>query len=252
MYQFQSVLEASDLLDTLFEPNPAAGAALTTISTDAADKAGDVPSDTAARKAAREWKEKDRKIFFKLVMYTTDKAASIVRQFAEDKEAGKGQRAWQALKDKYEHTGKVGRVEVQRELMEATMSEGDDPDVFLAKMESYQRKLEELKQPLSDETLQTIILSKLPSNYDTLVTIIEADGELTYAAMKEQIRTFWKRRVRGIHAAVDAAKALAAEAKEKGLCFGCGLPGHFKANCPNNSVPKNNTAGRQWGLAWQP
>ena len=60
MYQFQSVLEASDLLDTLFEPNPAAGAALTTISTDAADKAGDVPSDTAASQESGKGVERKR------------------------------------------------------------------------------------------------------------------------------------------------------------------------------------------------
>ncbi len=68
------------------------------------------PGDAEARKAAREWKEKDRKIFYKHVMYTTDKAASIVRQFAEDTEPGQGHRAWKALRDKYEHTEILGLV----------------------------------------------------------------------------------------------------------------------------------------------
>ena len=238
MYQFQSVLEASDLLDALFEPNPAAGAAVTTaITTEAADKDDEVPGDAEARKAAREWKEKDRKIFFKLIMYTTDKAANIVRQFAEDMEPGKGHRAWQALKAKYEHTGVLGLVEAKREYMEATMNEGDDPDIFLAEMEAFQRKFRELGEPISDRSLMTQIMMKLPPNYDSLLDFMGYDATLSYEDMKEQIRNHWKRKVaRGLHAAVDAAKALAAEAKEKGLCFTCGFPGHVMvANCPNSS-----------------
>jgi hypothetical protein len=247
MYQFQSVLEASDLLDALFEPNPAAGAAVTTaITTEAADKDDEVPGDAEARKAAREWKEKDRKIFFKLIMYTTDKAANIVRQFAEDMEPGKGHRAWQALKAKYEHTGVLGLVEAKREYMEATMNEGDDPDIFLAEMEAFQRKFRELGEPISDRSLMTQIMMKLPQNYDSLLDFMGYDATLSYEDMKEQIRNHWKRKVaRGLHAAVDAAKALAAEAKEKGLCFTCGLPGHVMANCPNSS----GTSGHRTALA---
>lgn len=54
MYQFHSVLESSDLLDALFEPNPAAEAAVTTaITTKATDTtAGEVPGDAEAKKGS--------------------------------------------------------------------------------------------------------------------------------------------------------------------------------------------------------
>ena len=70
------------------------------------------------------------------------------------------------LGNKYEHTGKTGRVELQKEFMTATMGPGDDPDVFIGYMESIVTEACGLEaQPTtSEETLQTTILSKLPSN----------------------------------------------------------------------------------------
>ena len=148
-YQFQAVLDAAGLLETLFEPNPAdaeATAAATTTTE------GEVPGEAEAKKAAKDWKDKDKSIFFKLILCTSDKAGSIVRQFAAETEAGRGQRAWQALRNKYEHTGKTGRVELQKEFMTATMGPGDDPDVFIGYMEGIVRKLEVLKLSTSEET----------------------------------------------------------------------------------------------------
>ena len=240
-YQFQAVLDAAGLLETLFEPNPADAEATAAVTT---TTEGEVPGEAEAKKAAKDWKDKDKSIFFKLILCTSDKAGSIVRQFAAETEAGRGQRAWQALRNKYEHTGKTGRVELQKEFMTATMGPGDDPDVFIGYMEGIVRKLEVLKLSTSEETLQTTILSKLPSNYETLVTLLEADEGLSYTAMKERIRTFYKRSVRGAYAAEDAAKALAVEeAKEKGLCFGCGLPGHVIADCRRIGAQNKKAGG---------
>ena len=88
--RMQAVLEGADLLENLLKKKPAEVEATTTT----------VTANAEAVKALKDWKDKDRKIYFMLVLYTTEGASSVVQQFAEDTEPGKGQRAWKALIDK--------------------------------------------------------------------------------------------------------------------------------------------------------
>lgn len=186
------------------------------------------------------WNKNDRKIYSKLILYTSDDAGSLVEQY-ESLRSGK--KAWEALKDKYDPKGRGGRVDLYRDMMQARLSDGDDPDKLFLRMEANRRQLQDLEQTFSEEMLLDITLSKLPPVYETLTTILEADNELKYDDMKEQVRGYWKRKVKGIldqDTAEDTVKALTA-VKEKGVCYGCGLTGHIKTNCPRNT--QSNTGG---------
>ena len=52
--------------------------------------------------------------------------------------------------------------------------DGQDSDKIFLEMEGIQRKLKDLDQTISEEMLLGITLSKLPSSYETLITILEA------------------------------------------------------------------------------
>jgi len=230
--KFQAVLEGADLLDTLLSSEPVDA------DTDAAED----------REAAAKWRKKDRKIYFQLILYTTEAAGNLVEQF-EDVCSGK--MAWEALKTKYEHQGTVGKVDPHKELMESSMGEAEDPDSFFIKIEGIQKRLKALGQVISEEMVQGMILSKLPSNYNTLTTIMEADDDLTYESMKNQVRAYWKRRIKDVDSSnqdEDAVKAMAADGghSRQRLCFGCGSPGHVLPNCPKKdaSIPSNGWRGR--------
>lgn len=224
--KFKAVLEVGDLLDNL----------MTT----------EEPSEFNA-KALAAWKKTDRKVFFQLVLYTSEAAGNLVEQFEE---SCSGREAWEALIAKFEHKGAAGKVDLHRELMRSVMGEREDPDTFLVRIETIRRKLKVLKHVIPDDMLMGMILSKLPSNYETLVTIMEADEGLEYEDMKDQMRAFWKRRVRDSdaeEAEEDAAKALTAamigKKMDQRLCFGCGLAGHIKVNCPQNNLQRNGKNG---------
>jgi hypothetical protein len=77
--RMQAVLEGADLLENLLKKKPAEVEATTTT----------VTANAEAVKALKDWKDKDRKIYFMLVLYTTEGASSAVQQFAEDTEPGK-------------------------------------------------------------------------------------------------------------------------------------------------------------------
>ena len=157
-----------------------------------------------------------------------------------------GQLAWKALIDKYEQKGAVAAVDLHRDLMKCRLGETEDPDSFFVRIESLQRRLKALGQSVTDEMLAAMILSKLPSNYDTLGAILESGNNgdaFKYDQMKERIRAYFNRRI------IDSVgedgdnggKALLATDATRGkdqrpVCFGCGEPGHIKFNCPKKAV----------------
>lgn len=225
--KLQAALEESDLLETLESDKPVVA---------------DGASQTE-KKALATWTKNDRKIYSKLILYTSGDAGSLVEQFESSRS---GKLAWEALKAKYDPKGRAGKVDLYRDMMAAKLEDADDPDKLFLRMEGNRRQLQDMGQSVSDEMLLGMTLSKLPPSYDTLVTILEADDELEYDDMKEQVRSYWKRKVKeSLNKDTGEVKALAAEVKkERGACYGCGLKGHIIANCPTRST-QSNTGGQQ-------
>ena len=200
------------------------------------------PGASAAREVKEAWQKKDQDIFFQLILHTSGAAGSLVEQFEDE---CSGHLAWKALIEKYEQRGAVAAVDLHRDLMKCRLAETEDPDSFFVRIESLQRRLKALGQTVTDEMLAAMILSKLPSNYDTLGAILESGNNgdaFTYDQMKERIRAYYNRRI-VIDSAGDGdndGKALMttdAQGKEqRPLCFGCGEPGHLKFNCPKKAA----------------
>lgn len=231
--KFKAILDGKDLLANLLSKKPDEG---------------------ANDEVIEAWMKKDQKIFYQLVLSTGGAAGDLVQQFEE---TCSGKEAWEALIAKYEHKGKMGKVELVRELMRCSMKENDDPDNLLVKIDTMRRKLKSLGQELTDDLFQAIILSKLPPAYDMLVTALGVDdeGKLDMEEIKERIRSFWKRRIQGSDDADegDEEKALFAgkqngaggkrDARRAGgkaiTCFGCGEIGHVIADCPNKGGSSN-------------
>lgn len=69
------------------------------------------------------------------------------------------------------------------------------------------------------------------------MTILEVDNELKYADMKEQVRAYWKRKVKGsLNQDVGEAKALAAAEvkKQRGACFWVWTDGPHQGKLPKD------------------
>lgn len=214
------------------------------------------PGESATTEVKAAWQKKDQDIFFQLILHTSGAAGSLVEQFEEE---CSGQLAWKALIEKYEQKGSVGAVDLHKEMMKCRLGDNQDPDLFFALLESFQRRLKALKQIVTNEMLVAMILSKLPPGYDTICAILEAGGidgsPFTYDQVKERIRAYYKRRIADgtdEEDEKDGAKALAVDARGGGreqkspLCFGCGEAGHLKFQCP-----KRNKTGQGAGGGWR-
>lgn len=154
-----------------------------------------------------------------------------------------GVAAWKALRERYDHQGILGRSILQRQLMEARLDPSGDPEEYFLTIERITVRLGELGQPVSEEAVVGLVLSKLPkSTYAPLITVLDMWESLTYENLKQRVRIFYKRRIAeldGGNGAEDSSKAFMAGAhkredwKTRIKCYRCKKPGHVKRECPS-------------------
>jgi hypothetical protein len=219
--KFKAVLEDKDLLEYLGAKRPGA---------------------TAKEKQA-EYDKANKKIYGKIVSLVKGAAIGIIMPFEETRD---GNGAWAALKAKYELKGRAQKSALQAELMKDELSSDEDPDAYFARIEAIQRRLRELEVDVSDETMIGIASARLPSAYDALQVLFDADDELTYDAFKERVRVFYRRaitkNIRNHGAGLSAVVF-------NGRCHKCGQVGHRRKDCKNKATVKCHKCGKMGHVA---
>jgi len=226
--KFEAVLYGKDMLGDLTSSRPVVGGSVTQANLNA-------------------WKEKDKALFYQLILNTSGAALQLVQQFKTDY---KGQDAWNALVEKYEGGGDLGAVDLIVQLLALKMDESEDPDLFFVRVESLQVRLKALGLEINERLMRVICIVKLPPNYATLRVCVQAnrDGEDAHPLerFKERVRLFWRTNILlgeggdddGDAPESDVAKAFVAKggAGKRGVvCHGCGEPGHVKPDCPKGA-----------------
>ena len=203
---------------------------------------------------AEVWDEQSAKIYMYLLLYSEDQAQAVVSQFRGTRS---GVAAWQALLERYDHQGILGRSLLQRQLMETRFEASADPAVYFLAIERVTTRLGELGQPVSDEALVGLVLSQLPEPYGPLTTIFDTMEVLSYDAIKQRVRTFYKRRIAKLDGSEDGAedftKAFMAgggrqqrkdqDWKSRVRCFHCQKLGHVKRECPSTKKSLDDSGG---------
>lgn len=213
------------------------------------------PVPVGGSSSAATWDKQARKIYMFLFLNTEGAPQAVVAQFRASRD---GVAAWNALKDKYDPQGVLGKAILHRQVMDTTLEPGSDPEDFFIRIERLNARLGELEQPFSDAALVGIILAKLPpSTYAPLVTILDTLDDLEYDTLKTRVRLFWKRRIAGGGAtSEDSTKALLGVSKKGGSssnwklkikCYGCQKYGHFQRDCPSGKGSKPSADGAKRG-----
>ena len=139
--QFEALLDDRDLLSFIMEsPEPAEGAS-----------------------GYDEHKDRSRKLYNQLALYTKGVAMSIVRQ---SESARDGRQAWQALLAKYEQKSTARRVALQQQLFSRRLTIVQDPDEFFVELDDLRRKISSLGADVGDDMMTGIVMSALPAEYE--------------------------------------------------------------------------------------
>ena len=203
---------------------------------------------------AEVWVEQSAKIYMYLLLYSGDQAQAVV---SHHRGTRNGVAAWESLREKYDHQGILGRSLLQRQLMEASLEPSGDPEMYFLTIERVTTRLGELGQPVSDEALVGLILSKLPQPYGPLITIFDTMEDLSYDTLKQRVRTFYKRRIAKLDGSEDGAedstKAFVAgerrpqrkyqDWKSRVRCFHCQKLGHVEKECTTSTKSLDSGGG---------
>ncbi len=151
--------------------------------------------------------------------------------------------AWRQLKERYEAETYATKVQLKREYTRCKLPKGKDPDIWLMELEYMKQRLGKLGSEVEEEDLIAHILSNLGKDYEQLVNVVEGELEgLTFAKLRERIRSFYSRVLR--HKTKDDENNYAlwhqTKSKEKknthmhkfkGRCNRCGKYGHKAVQC---------------------
>lgn len=194
----------------------------------------DPPSEPEAVEAKLAWQELSCKVYARLILCTSGPANDLVLQFCDTMN---GLAAWAALSAKYELTGDVQKAALQEEMMRDVMGEHEDPDVYFLRLERVWRQLKTLGVHKEDDgsLLMGTARAKLPDNYKSLKTVLDATSDLDYDTFKVRVRTFYQREVMS---AKEDGEALMMQFR--GKCFACDAFGHKKGS---SECPKRNGSG---------
>jgi transposase InsO family protein len=113
---------------------------------------------------------------------------------------------WKTLEDKFAPKTRATLRKLQREFMSMKMEEDDDDvEKYTQKVAVLKRKVEEQGEIISDNTYMGV-LARLPKEYDTIITILDATENLTPDTMINTILETYRKKKK--EESENSAKAL--------------------------------------------
>jgi len=134
------------------------------------------------------------------------------------------------------------------------LNDYEEPSTFFTEFEKLINKLESAGATVTHREKLNYMLRTLPDSLNYVGDLIDArkEADQTCEFLKNKI-TMWEAREKENNYQIHIKKsALKFEHKEsEKICFGCGKPGHIKANCRNTWSRKgsrrNNASGGAFG-----
>ncbi|CAM9980923.1 unnamed protein product, partial [Sphacelaria rigidula] len=154
-----------------------------------------------------------------------------------------GKKVWDGLIAKYQNSSKQRRRILMRQLDNLTMSQGEDPDVFLSNIYQIKDELNNMNESVSDERLTDIIIEGLADDYSQIKYDAERDPDLSLSQIESTMRNSYVNRLArgksarkpvGRESAMYASSPLDSYSNSTlshNKCFNCGKPGHISRNC---------------------
>lgn len=212
---------------------------------------------TSKENANDEWKKKNNKAMAYITLSVED---NQLVHFAHLEEANK---AWEALRKKYERSTYGSRLYLRRKLYSIQYRDGKMCQHIDAIMEVVSL-LRGSGKPLEDEEVVAVLLVSLPESYSGLITALEGrdEADLTIEYVTGKIMDEYQRRIETCESDKNNSEAamkssinkndprlrktynkVNARIKDTRICFFCKKPGHLKANCYHFKRTLNKETG---------
>lgn len=153
--------------------------------------------------------------------------------------------AWNCLCNHYEVNSLGNKLYLKKQYFRAEMKTGTSVDSHIKYMKELSDRLASIGSPIADEDQVVALLGSLPSNYDSLVTALEARLDNISIGFVQQMLKHEEQK-QNLKVNVPDDKALYSDQSRKysnsnnsnynrTRCFHCNKLGHIQRNCPSRS-----------------
>lgn len=194
------------------------------------------------------WLLKDEKALASIILCVSPSQINHI------KKCKTSQQACRKLKEIHGPSGPARKVFLFKQLLQMKMPDGGNVSEFLEKFCEIVEKLSEINVEMYDELIVIILLTSLPSSFESFVVAVETRDVLpTLSMLKLKLIEEGERRAAEIEhkSLADNQQAFAARNEitdhsrfknpKKIKCFNCGRMGHYAAQCRER---KDNSMGK--------
>lgn len=117
----------------------------------------------------KEWESNNQYVSSWLGILTSGDANAIANQASGNEQDGLA--AWEALRAKYDLHDVNAKVQLKVKLMSRSLGEDEDPDMFAADLEDMRKRLQDMGEEESDDSLLAVAIKTLPTKYDNVAVM---------------------------------------------------------------------------------
>lgn len=179
--------------------------------------------------------ENDQKALASIMLMIDDEQINIIA------ECETGYDAWEKLKNFHQKSSIGSKTRLYRRLFGSKIQVGGDMVKHLQYMSDIVRDLTSIGVKLDDDLVASAILASLSSEYDGLVTALEAwkESDLTPDNVKSKLLDEYDRRKEQTNQ-VQEQQLYKVNARSDVECYHCHKKGHIKKNCKLLNYSKEN------------
>lgn len=209
---------------------------------DTSDNSDDDNSTVLSVVSSAKWIKKDNKARAMIGLMVEDDQLVHIRN---EKTALS---SWKALQKYHQKHTLSNKVHLIRSICSLKLEENGDVQKHINKLTDLFQKLRDINEnELSESWEVAMLLSSLSTEYDTLITALEArkEKDLTFAFVQEKILAEYERRIKGRKTS-ELGSAMVTTS-DVFLCHFCKKEGHFKKDCAKYKIWLTKQSGKGHG-----
>jgi hypothetical protein len=152
---------------------------------------------------------------------------------------GNASMAWKRLKNKFEPSSTPSLVKLEKQFRQYSLKKGQDPDIWITKLEDYRMRLEDFGSSISDNQFILHILNNMTDDYDLQLAMMEKrvkdkSNPLTMDEIRDDLNLRFERlsEKQNEENENDNNQEVAFFGGQfKGKCRNCGAIGHKAKDC---------------------